>query len=31
MMAHITPDKQEELVNLLEQMIQNIESEDQSC
>lgn len=31
MMAHIAPDKQEELVNLLEQMIQNIESEDQSC
>lgn len=31
MMAHITPDKQEELVNLLEQMIQNIESEDQPC
>ncbi len=28
MMAHIAPDKQEELVNLLEQMIQNIESED---
>lgn len=31
MMAHIAPDKQEELVNLLEQMIQNIESEDQPC
>lgn len=31
MMAHITPDKQEELVNLLKQMIQNIESEDQPC
>ena len=31
MMAHIAPDKQEELVNLLEQMIQNIESEDQLC
>lgn len=31
MMAHIPPDKQEELVNLLEQMIQNIESEDQPC
>lgn len=31
MIAHITPDKQEELVNLLEQMIQNIESEDQPC
>lgn len=30
-MAHIAPDKQEELVNLLEQMIQNIESEDQPC
>lgn len=31
MMAHIAPDKQEELVNSLEQMIQNIESEDQPC
>lgn len=31
MMAHIAPDKREELVNLLEQMIQNIESEDQPC
>mgnify|MGYP000578560294 FL=1 len=31
MMAHIAPDKQEELVNLLEQMIQNIESEDLPC
>lgn len=31
MMAHIARDKQEELVNLLEQMIQNIESEDQPC
>lgn len=31
MMAHIAPDKQEELVNLLEQMIQNIEIEDQPC
>lgn len=31
MMAHIAPNKQEELVNLLEQMIQNIESEDQPC
>lgn len=31
MMAHIAPDKQEELVNLLEQVIQNIESEDQPC
>ena len=31
MMAHIAPDKQEELVNLLEQMIQNIESQDQPC
>lgn len=31
MMVHIAPDKQEELVNLLEQMIQNIESEDQPC
>lgn len=31
MMAHLAPDKQEELVNLLEQMIQNIESEDQPC
>lgn len=31
MMAHIAPDKQEELVKLLEQMIQNIESEDQPC
>ena len=31
MMAHIAPEKQEELVNLLEQMIQNIESEDQPC
>ncbi len=31
MMAHVAPDKQEELVNLLEQMIQNIESEDQPC
>lgn len=31
MMAHIAPDKQEELVNLLELMIQNIESEDQPC
>lgn len=31
MMAHIAPDKQEELVNLLEQMIQSIESEDQPC
>lgn len=31
MMAHIASDKQEELVNLLEQMIQNIESEDQPC
>lgn len=31
MMAHIALDKQEELVNLLEQMIQNIESEDQPC
>ena len=31
MMAHIAPDKQEELVNLLEQIIQNIESEDQPC
>lgn len=31
MMAHIAPDKQEELLNLLEQMIQNIESEDQPC
>lgn len=31
MMAHIAPDKQEELVNLFEQMIQNIESEDQPC
>lgn len=31
MMAHIAPDKQVELVNLLEQMIQNIESEDQPC
>ena len=31
MIAHIAPDKQEELVNLLEQMIQNIESEDQPC
>lgn len=31
MMAHIAPDKQEELVNLLEQMTQNIESEDQPC
>lgn len=31
MMAHIAPDKQEELVNLLKQMIQNIESEDQPC
>lgn len=31
MMAHIAPDKQEELVNLLEEMIQNIESEDQPC
>lgn len=31
MMAHIAPDKQEELVNLLEQMIQNIESEDHPC
>lgn len=31
MMSHIAPDKQEELVNLLEQMIQNIESEDQPC
>lgn len=31
MMAHIAPDKQEELVHLLEQMIQNIESEDQPC
>lgn len=31
MMAQIAPDKQEELVNLLEQMIQNIESEDQPC
>lgn len=30
-MAHIAPDKREELVNLLEQMIQNIESEDQPC
>lgn len=31
MMAHIAPDKRKELVNLLEQMIQNIESEDQPC
>lgn len=31
MMAHIASDKQEELVNLLEQMIQNIESEDLPC